>query len=206
MDVLTCFTVLSHRGKRPSYDTPVPSFMLIALLMDMEEKGLATTAYDGRFTITKSPSALSYPERLLSEFVRANEISSLRELIDRALRCLSYKNLKIIAEAIIDEICNNNNFILKSKGNLIITDEAYNEIHSELLLNISNNPKDNNDISVAALLYGCRLLKKHLDKDKYRLVVSLIKEGVTTENRPLSSYIINNIDLIRGHIMGIVAN
>lgn len=206
MNILNCFAVLTYDNKNSYYTTPKPAFLVLALLIELEKHKLVEMDEKGRINLCFVSVPISPPLRLLTEIIDKNKLCSVKEIIDFFLRKTTYKDLKSVISAIMNNLCADMSIISRSGEKYIITDEAVREIHGSFILMLTSEAETNEGIIIASLLYGCKLLNNYLDKDEYKSVTALIKNGVIMDEYPITSFIINNIELIHGHIMGIVAN
>lgn len=206
MKVLNCFAILTYENKSAYYTTPKPAFLVLALLTELEKHKLVEMDEKGRISICHASVSVSPPLRLLIEIIEKNKLCSVKEIIDFFLRKTTYKDLKSVIDAIMNNLCADMSIISRSGEKYIITDEAVREAHGSFILMLTKGPDINDGIILASLLYGCNLLNNYMDKDEYKSTTALIKNGVIMDDCQVASFIINNIELIRGHIMGIVAN
>ena len=206
MNAFNCFAILTYDNKSSYYATPKPAFLVLALLIELEKHRLVEMDEKGRISICHTSVSTSPPLRLLTEIIDKNKLCSVKEIIDFFLRKTTYKDLKSVIDSIMDNLCADMSIIYRSGEKYIITDEAVREAHGSFILMLTKGPDINDGIILASLLYGCNLLNNYMDKDEYKSTTALIKNGVIMDDCQVASFIINNIELIRGHVMGIVAN
>ena len=198
------FIILTSSVATIAHDTPLPTFVILASIIEMEQKGIITYDSNGKMII-KSKSTDDF-EQLILKIIAHNGISSVRGLIDYYLRQFTYNELQKTPEVRYNNLANIYKDITFFKDSLIISDSLSRKTASNLIAELHEKSLNNDTIILFSLLYGSRLLKKFLDKQDYRHMLAYIKEVPVLDNLPISQYIISNIDLIRGHIIGLVAN
>lgn len=206
MNIVSEFTILCLGQHRMTFDSPIPSFCVLSLISDMEKQGTLKLNSDGEITVFNCSNTYAHSNKLLTDIIIKNRLTSIQDILNHFLRCLTFKELKTVTDAITEEICKSNKNIVLHKGKLCINDDVLHKSTINLTSMLINDNDNKEGITLAAFLYGCRMLSKYLDKNEHRSTVAVIKEGVHISHLPLTSFIVNNIDLIRGHIIGIVAN
>lgn len=203
MDELTCFSLLSYIPGRGYYDTAQPSFLIIAALIELEKKGYIGFE-NGCIYTYENPITPSQNLKMCLDIIEEKQIESISKMFDFLLRGFTYSKLSKFVNATMDGLAKKYPEIQSKLNKFLISDELKRHAQVNLINMLSTGDMDG--IITLHLLYGCRTLQNHLNKEEYKSAVALIKSGDQVSNRPLTQYVLSNIDLIRGHVLGIVAN
>lgn len=200
MDITNQFLILCTSKKAMTFDSPIPCFCILALLMDMEIAGIISLSENAAIVINSHTTPCTKSQQMLIDAMLTNKLKDIRGILNHFLRAFTFKELKQLTDSLICDIESIDNEISFNKGKLCIPDVLLNKY------TITFGSHENNALMLSALLYGCRTLKLYMEKQSYRNFVAEIKHGINLDFLPLTTFIINNIDLIRGHIMGLVSN
>lgn len=205
MNALTCFMLLTYEPKKSYYSSAGPAFAIIGILMEMEKNGYIFIDSDGKIYVCSTSKQVFEYQRICMEIIEKNSLTSVKNILDFFLRGFTYHEMENVISALMGHIALSYPDLC-IKGKYKVTDDISRQAQGNLVTMLSDDNTDKDGIIAASLLYGTRSLSKNLDKASYKSVTAVIKTGIKNIKRPITKFILNNIDYIRGHVMGIVAN
>lgn len=205
MNALTCFMLLTYEPKKSYYSSAGPAFAIIGILMEMEKCGYIFIDSDGKIYVCSTSKHVFEYQRICMEIIEKNGLVSVKNILDFFLRGFTYHEMENVISALMSQLALSYPGLC-TNGKYKVTSEIRREAQGSLVTLLSYDTPNKDGIIAAALLYGTRSLSQNLDKESYKSVTAVIKAGIKSIKRPITKFILNNIDYIRGHVMGIVAN